>query len=209
MLIPCPECHASVSEQAVACPHCGYPLTPGRRQPRVIPLQPTARLSDIPWYVIMAVCLVVVFLGCYHSPLMRGTRDTFTRDVIVWAGLILVISCSTALLAAWPVRGFFRAAGGIRPSYASTYMHVAAAIGTTLAVMVGPALWLITIMPKSMTTIAGIAMLPLPIVLPWIYYWFVCNANIAGRAAASGITAGVTYVFLGLLWSYGFTHPAT
>lgn len=209
MLIPCPECHASVSEQAVACPHCGYPLKSARRQPREVAPQPTARLSDIPWYVIVAVCLVVVFLGCYHSPLMRGTRDTFTLDVIVWTGLILAASSTTALLAAWLVRGFVHAADGTRPSYASTYIHVSAALGTTLAVMVGPALWLITILPRSMTTIAWIAMVPLPIVLTWIYYWFVCNANIAGRAAASGITAGVTYVFLGILWIYGYTHPAT
>lgn len=26
MLKPCPECHKKVSDQAVACPHCGYPL---------------------------------------------------------------------------------------------------------------------------------------------------------------------------------------
>lgn len=25
-LISCPECNASVSAQAVACPHCGYPI---------------------------------------------------------------------------------------------------------------------------------------------------------------------------------------
>jgi hypothetical protein len=25
-LINCPECHGSVSDQALACPHCGYPL---------------------------------------------------------------------------------------------------------------------------------------------------------------------------------------
>lgn len=27
-LISCPECHGSVSDKAVVCPHCGYPLRP-------------------------------------------------------------------------------------------------------------------------------------------------------------------------------------
>ncbi|MCH4207352.1 MAG: zinc ribbon domain-containing protein [Solobacterium sp.] len=25
-MIKCPECGASISDQAVSCPHCGYPL---------------------------------------------------------------------------------------------------------------------------------------------------------------------------------------
>ncbi len=25
-LIQCPECHKGVSEQALMCPHCGYPI---------------------------------------------------------------------------------------------------------------------------------------------------------------------------------------
>lgn len=28
-LVPCPECHQSVSTAAASCPHCGRPLTPG------------------------------------------------------------------------------------------------------------------------------------------------------------------------------------
>ena len=26
MLIKCPECELQVSDKAIACPHCGYPL---------------------------------------------------------------------------------------------------------------------------------------------------------------------------------------
>lgn len=36
MLIRCPECELQVSDKAIACPHCGYPLEPGvmQRKPR-------------------------------------------------------------------------------------------------------------------------------------------------------------------------------
>lgn len=35
MLIKCPECELQVSDKAVACPHCGYPLQPtAKRKPR-------------------------------------------------------------------------------------------------------------------------------------------------------------------------------
>lgn len=32
MLIKCPECELQVSDKAVTCPHCGYPLKPNTRQ---------------------------------------------------------------------------------------------------------------------------------------------------------------------------------
>lgn len=32
MLIKCPECELQISDKAVACPHCGYPLKPNSRQ---------------------------------------------------------------------------------------------------------------------------------------------------------------------------------
>lgn len=28
MLIPCPECALNVSDKAISCPHCGFPLKP-------------------------------------------------------------------------------------------------------------------------------------------------------------------------------------
>jgi hypothetical protein len=30
-LINCPECEARISDKAVACPHCGYPLPSGEQ----------------------------------------------------------------------------------------------------------------------------------------------------------------------------------
>jgi predicted amidophosphoribosyltransferase len=30
-LINCPECEARISDKAVACPHCGYPLATGQK----------------------------------------------------------------------------------------------------------------------------------------------------------------------------------
>lgn len=32
MLIKCPECELQVSDKAISCPHCGYPLQPGTKQ---------------------------------------------------------------------------------------------------------------------------------------------------------------------------------
>lgn len=28
MLMPCPECALNVSDKAIYCPHCGFPLKP-------------------------------------------------------------------------------------------------------------------------------------------------------------------------------------
>lgn len=33
MLIKCPECVLNVSDKAISCPHCGYPLSPTAKQP--------------------------------------------------------------------------------------------------------------------------------------------------------------------------------
>ena len=30
MLIPCPECALNVSDKAISCPHCGFPLKPDK-----------------------------------------------------------------------------------------------------------------------------------------------------------------------------------
>ena len=34
MLIKCPECELQVSDKALSCPHCGYPLKPEALKPR-------------------------------------------------------------------------------------------------------------------------------------------------------------------------------
>ena len=36
MLILCPECNLQVSDKAISCPHCGYPLKPEKaiKQPQ-------------------------------------------------------------------------------------------------------------------------------------------------------------------------------
>ena len=34
MLISCPECELQVSDKALSCPHCGYPLKPEATKPR-------------------------------------------------------------------------------------------------------------------------------------------------------------------------------
>lgn len=34
MLMKCPECNLQVSDKAVSCPHCGYPLQPDKEQPK-------------------------------------------------------------------------------------------------------------------------------------------------------------------------------
>ena len=46
-LISCPECSHEVSDQAVACPHCGYPL-------REKPAAPSPSLGDTDTRVVQA-----------------------------------------------------------------------------------------------------------------------------------------------------------
>jgi len=45
-LIDCPECRNSVSDSAVACPHCGRPIT-GDAQPP-LPLPPRLAVPPVP-----------------------------------------------------------------------------------------------------------------------------------------------------------------
>lgn len=35
MLIKCPECNLQVSDKALACPHCGYPLKPEIKKAKI------------------------------------------------------------------------------------------------------------------------------------------------------------------------------
>ena len=37
MLIKCPECELQVSDKAIACPHCGYPINPNKQRARKKP----------------------------------------------------------------------------------------------------------------------------------------------------------------------------
>ena len=36
-LVKCPECHSQVSDQAVVCPNCGFPLTEKPPPPQAYP----------------------------------------------------------------------------------------------------------------------------------------------------------------------------
>ena len=45
-LIHCPECSQEVSDQAAACPHCGYPLQAQRPVPNPVPDGVEARLRQ-------------------------------------------------------------------------------------------------------------------------------------------------------------------
>ena len=45
-LISCPECSREVSDQAAACPHCGYPLSP-RRTATAQPPDPDQRIKQV------------------------------------------------------------------------------------------------------------------------------------------------------------------
>ena len=42
MLLKCPECQRDVSDKALTCPHCGYPMnTPSSMKPRIRNGKPT------------------------------------------------------------------------------------------------------------------------------------------------------------------------
>lgn len=47
MLIQCPECESKVSDKAVSCPHCGFPL-----QGEINPVQTTNKPKENAQYVI-------------------------------------------------------------------------------------------------------------------------------------------------------------
>jgi ribosomal protein L40E len=46
-LINCPECEARISDRAVACPHCGYPLATESLRPEVPLLAPLTQIAEI------------------------------------------------------------------------------------------------------------------------------------------------------------------
>lgn len=51
MLIPCPECQQNISDKAVACPHCGFPINPNNSAPAIIQAntrQPRRKFRRLP-----------------------------------------------------------------------------------------------------------------------------------------------------------------
>lgn len=84
-LMNCPECSRPVSNQAPACPHCGYPLagpSPGQ-VPRPIVVQPPAR-SDTGSGVGKALgCLIVLVVAAvlaFTNPTETDMRQKIARD---------------------------------------------------------------------------------------------------------------------------------
>lgn len=47
-LISCPECEEQISDKALACPHCGYPLRERRRRRSAQAAAPAAPEKKLP-----------------------------------------------------------------------------------------------------------------------------------------------------------------
>jgi hypothetical protein len=78
-LFACPECRQDVSDQAVACPHCGMPLVLGRgHSPRA-----TSRPERRPTLVVLAAAASVALSGAALIVALRATRhDPVQRSVL-------------------------------------------------------------------------------------------------------------------------------
>ena len=48
MLLKCPECELQVSDKAMVCPHCGYPMNPDTK-PRKPKFKKTIQSHDYRW----------------------------------------------------------------------------------------------------------------------------------------------------------------
>ena len=74
-LITCPECGKQVSDQATSCPHCGYPLTPVKKEePRKRNANPDFSKMEVIMYrgskqaiaagiMVFALCFMLIVLG--------------------------------------------------------------------------------------------------------------------------------------------------
>lgn len=74
-LITCPECGKQVSDQATSCPHCGYPLTPAKKEePRKHNANPDFSKMEVIMYrgstqaiaagiIVLALCFTLIGLG--------------------------------------------------------------------------------------------------------------------------------------------------
>ncbi len=63
-LVDCPECGKRVSTLAVACPHCGFPLSRGARAARDSPRdRGPSRWTDPGFWIIVVGLVVVIILS--------------------------------------------------------------------------------------------------------------------------------------------------
>jgi hypothetical protein len=72
-LITCPECSRDVSDEAAACPHCGYPVRrPARRPEPVQVIEKTGRgwkaVRVLGWFLIVGGVLVLRAGRPAHDP---------------------------------------------------------------------------------------------------------------------------------------------
>lgn len=89
-LIPCPECEGRVSNRAVACPHCGFPVREGRptggegaAEEKLQEVSPALYgRNPLIHLVVGLLCLVVVGLVLYFIEWMRckATRLVITTE---------------------------------------------------------------------------------------------------------------------------------
>ena len=85
-LIACPECQGRVSDRAVACPHCGFPVreqvVDGGPERELLSVSP--RMFGGNWFMhalVILLCFVVVGFVLYFVEWLtqRGTRLTITN----------------------------------------------------------------------------------------------------------------------------------
>ena len=67
-LIDCPECNETISDGAVACPHCGYPIhAPDPAPAAVTPTKKSSGCMPV-LLVVLAVGLVLLLLAIFAAP---------------------------------------------------------------------------------------------------------------------------------------------
>lgn len=89
-LIQCPECKAEISDKAISCPNCGFPLSKSQVSDGSLEGIPTSLASDEDstfhtdskskkkhnWIAIIGVCVVVIMLlGCFYVLQGKITAD--------------------------------------------------------------------------------------------------------------------------------------
>lgn len=91
-LVECPECKKEVSDQATACPHCGYPLR--EVVPTATPTKKAKRPMGLLWVLIaVAVILFVLVLSqrnreprqeiaCDSKQLKRAIKESFSAGLL-------------------------------------------------------------------------------------------------------------------------------
>src|SRR5437868_11769763 len=98
MLIKCPECDSEVSDNAAACPKCGFPL---KHEGREEVANPTVKTQPSP--VCLAISFVALVLSLFtprflvFMPLLMAAAlavlSLIRREKWRWAGILVLISC--------------------------------------------------------------------------------------------------------------------